>query len=148
VHNRDPDLGQPIGKGDAAAPPILLAKLARGQEIELTCRAYKVSGLILRILRKGATGLCGAIIYRDIHSHGSTKQGAKGQWTLTYRALPNITPNGRQSPLLALNTTLIISCGIQLTGLKKMVGYFIILLVTGSLPVTAHTDPTPSISKL
>lgn len=43
IQNRDPDLGQPIGKGDAAAAPILLAKLARGQEIELTCKAYKVS---------------------------------------------------------------------------------------------------------
>ncbi|KAI9637229.1 DNA-directed RNA polymerase [Dioszegia hungarica] len=41
VANRDPELGQPIGKGDPTIAPILLAKLARGQEIELTCRAYK-----------------------------------------------------------------------------------------------------------
>lgn len=45
IANRDPDLGQPIGKGDAAVPPILLAKLGRGQEIELTCRAYRVSSV-------------------------------------------------------------------------------------------------------
>lgn len=42
VNNRDPALGQPVGKGDPAAAPILLAKMSRGQEIELVCKAYKV----------------------------------------------------------------------------------------------------------
>jgi hypothetical protein len=42
IMNRDPELGQPVGKGDPAAAPILLAKMSKGQEIELTCKAYKV----------------------------------------------------------------------------------------------------------
>ena len=41
VNNRDPQLGQPVGKADGTVPPILLAKMSRGQEIELTCKAYK-----------------------------------------------------------------------------------------------------------
>lgn len=41
INNRDPELGLPVGKNEMAAPPILLAKLSRGQEIELTCKAYK-----------------------------------------------------------------------------------------------------------
>ncbi|EIW67427.1 hypothetical protein TREMEDRAFT_45370 [Tremella mesenterica DSM 1558] len=40
INNRDPELGQPVGKNDPATPPILLAKLSRGQEIDLTCKAY------------------------------------------------------------------------------------------------------------
>lgn len=38
---RDPQLGHPVGKGDATSPPILLAKMSKGQEIELLCKAYK-----------------------------------------------------------------------------------------------------------
>ncbi|CAD6576139.1 MAG: 45 kDa subunit of RNA polymerase II [Tremellales sp. Tagirdzhanova-0007] len=41
IDNRDPELGQPVGKGDPSIPPILLAKMSRGQEIELVCKAYK-----------------------------------------------------------------------------------------------------------
>ena len=41
INNRDPELGLPVGKNEIATPPILLAKLSRGQEIELTCKAYK-----------------------------------------------------------------------------------------------------------
>ncbi|GFZ49328.1 DNA-directed RNA polymerase II subunit RPB3 [Saitozyma sp. JCM 24511] len=41
VNNRDPELGMPVGKGDPSVPPILLAKMSRGQEIELICKAYK-----------------------------------------------------------------------------------------------------------
>ncbi|KAL7423511.1 RNA polymerase II subunit 3 [Cryptotrichosporon argae] len=43
LENRDPDLGQPVGKGDRNRQDgaILLAKLSRGQEIDLTCKAYK-----------------------------------------------------------------------------------------------------------
>lgn len=40
--NRDPELGQPVGKGDPGAQPILLAKLSKNQEIEIVCKAYKV----------------------------------------------------------------------------------------------------------
>ena len=43
VANRDPELGQPVGKGDPGTAPILLAKMSKGQEIELECKAYKVS---------------------------------------------------------------------------------------------------------
>ncbi len=39
--NRDPDLGQPIGKGDPTYAPIALARIGRGQEIEVICKAYK-----------------------------------------------------------------------------------------------------------
>ena len=39
--NRDPDLGMPVGKGESAAPPIALARISRGQEIEVICKAYK-----------------------------------------------------------------------------------------------------------
>ena len=42
ISYRDEQLGQPIGKGDPSVPPILLAKMSKGQEIELTCKAYKV----------------------------------------------------------------------------------------------------------
>ena len=42
IDNRDPELGQPVGKTGGGAP-VLLAKMSRGQEIELTCKAYKVS---------------------------------------------------------------------------------------------------------
>ncbi|ORY35361.1 DNA-directed RNA polymerase [Naematelia encephala] len=41
ISNRDPSLGQPVGKGNPGIPPILLAKMSRGQEIELLCKAYK-----------------------------------------------------------------------------------------------------------
>ncbi len=44
--NRDPELGQPVGKGDPSVPPILLAKMSRGQEIELVCKAYKVGPIL------------------------------------------------------------------------------------------------------
>ena len=44
MDNRDAELGQPIGKGDPSVPPILLAKMSKGQEIELVCKAYKVCG--------------------------------------------------------------------------------------------------------
>lgn len=43
ISNRDPELGQPVGKGDPGTAPILLAKMSKGQEIELECKAYKVS---------------------------------------------------------------------------------------------------------
>jgi hypothetical protein len=46
VQNRDPDMGVPVGKGDPSVPPILLAKLSKGQEIELVCKAYKASRVI------------------------------------------------------------------------------------------------------
>lgn len=46
--NRDPSMGQPVGKGDPSAAPILLAKLSKGQEIELICKAYKVRVLFIR----------------------------------------------------------------------------------------------------
>ncbi|KAL1408790.1 RNA polymerase II subunit 3 [Vanrija albida] len=41
IRHRDADLGQPVGKGDATAPPIQLARIGRGQEIEVVCKAYK-----------------------------------------------------------------------------------------------------------
>ena len=31
-----------MGKGDPGTAPILLAKMSKGQEIELECKAYKV----------------------------------------------------------------------------------------------------------
>jgi len=31
-----------VGKGDPGTAPILLAKMSKGQEIELECKAYKV----------------------------------------------------------------------------------------------------------
>ena len=31
-----------MGKGDPSVPPILLAKMSKGQEVELVCKAYKV----------------------------------------------------------------------------------------------------------
>jgi hypothetical protein len=37
-----------VGKGDVLAAPILLAKMSKGQEIELICKAYKVSGDLSR----------------------------------------------------------------------------------------------------
>ncbi|BEI95480.1 hypothetical protein CcaverHIS631_0104290 [Cutaneotrichosporon cavernicola] len=39
--NRDPDLGQPVGKGDPTATPVQIARLGVGQEIEVICKAYK-----------------------------------------------------------------------------------------------------------
>lgn len=42
IENRDPELGQPVGKTGGTAP-VLLAKMSKGQEIELTCKAYKVN---------------------------------------------------------------------------------------------------------
>jgi hypothetical protein len=39
---RDPELGQPVGKTGGGPAPVLLAKMSKGQEIELTCKAYKV----------------------------------------------------------------------------------------------------------
>ena len=45
IDARDPDLGQPVGKVGGGAP-VLLAKMSKGQEIELTCKAYKVSELV------------------------------------------------------------------------------------------------------
>ena len=42
VQNRDPNMGMPIGKGDQSSSSILLARLSKGQEIELVCKAYKV----------------------------------------------------------------------------------------------------------
>jgi hypothetical protein len=41
--NRYPTLGQPVGKGVEGSTPILLAKLSLDQEIEVVCKAYKVS---------------------------------------------------------------------------------------------------------
>ncbi|TXT10600.1 hypothetical protein VHUM_02105 [Vanrija humicola] len=41
IRNRHPDLGQPVGKGDPSTPPIMLARIGRGQEIEVVCKAYK-----------------------------------------------------------------------------------------------------------
>ena len=46
IEARDPEMGVPVGKGDPAIPPVLLAKLSLGQEIELLCKAYKVSFLL------------------------------------------------------------------------------------------------------
>lgn len=45
INHRDPELGQPVGKMGGGAP-VLLAKMSKGQEIELTCKAYKV-GIVL-----------------------------------------------------------------------------------------------------
>ncbi|WVW85832.1 hypothetical protein I302_107870 [Kwoniella bestiolae CBS 10118] len=41
ISNRDPELGSPVGKGQPGVPPILLAKMGQGQEIDLVCKAYK-----------------------------------------------------------------------------------------------------------
>nr|XP_018261253.1 DNA-directed RNA polymerase II subunit RPB3 [Kwoniella dejecticola CBS 10117]OBR83411.1 DNA-directed RNA polymerase II subunit RPB3 [Kwoniella dejecticola CBS 10117] len=41
MNNRDPELGVPVGKGQPGVPPILLAKMGQGQEIDLVCKAYK-----------------------------------------------------------------------------------------------------------
>lgn len=41
ISNRDQDLGQPVGKGDPSATPIQLARISKGQEIEVICKAYK-----------------------------------------------------------------------------------------------------------
>ena len=43
MQNRYPTLGQPVGKGVEGSTPILLAKLSLDQEIEVVCKAYKVS---------------------------------------------------------------------------------------------------------
>jgi DNA-directed RNA polymerase II subunit RPB3 len=43
IQNRFPTLGQPVGKGVEGSTPILLAKLSLDQEIEVVCKAYKVS---------------------------------------------------------------------------------------------------------
>jgi DNA-directed RNA polymerase II subunit RPB3 len=39
--NRDPDLGMPVGKGEPNVAAISLARISRGQEIEVICKAYK-----------------------------------------------------------------------------------------------------------
>ncbi|KAK4683563.1 DNA-directed RNA polymerase II subunit RPB3, partial [Tremellales sp. Uapishka_1] len=44
VAHRDEQLGQPVGKGDPSVEPIMLAKMSKGQEIELECKAYKGIG--------------------------------------------------------------------------------------------------------
>ncbi|ORX38686.1 DNA-directed RNA polymerase [Kockovaella imperatae] len=44
IENRDPEMGVPVGKGDPSVPPILLAKIAKKQEIDLVCKAYKGIG--------------------------------------------------------------------------------------------------------
>lgn len=36
-------MGQPIGKGNPTVPPILIAKMGKGQEIDVLCKAYKVT---------------------------------------------------------------------------------------------------------
>ncbi|KAK8854935.1 hypothetical protein IAR55_003674 [Kwoniella newhampshirensis] len=41
ISNRDPELGQPVGKDQPGVPPILLAKMGKGQELEIVCKAYK-----------------------------------------------------------------------------------------------------------
>ncbi|UOH82715.1 hypothetical protein LQV05_005424 [Cryptococcus neoformans] len=41
INNRDPEMGQPIGKGNPTVPPILIAKMGKGQEIDVLCKAYK-----------------------------------------------------------------------------------------------------------
>lgn len=41
IAHHDPDLGMPVGKGDPTAAPVLLARIGRGQEIEVVCKAYK-----------------------------------------------------------------------------------------------------------
>lgn len=41
LERRDPHLGLPVGRYDANPSHILIAKLAKGQEIDLTCKAYK-----------------------------------------------------------------------------------------------------------
>jgi DNA-directed RNA polymerase II subunit RPB3 len=46
IQNRFPTLGQPVGKGVEGSTPILLAKLSLDQEIEVVCKAYKVSSLV------------------------------------------------------------------------------------------------------
>lgn len=53
VNNRDPALGKPVGKDQVGKAPVLLAKLSRGQEIRLTCKAYKVRQLRLTTLIAG-----------------------------------------------------------------------------------------------
>lgn len=51
IENRDQALGQPVGKGVMGSQPILLAKLSLNQEIDVTCKAYKVGlGLLPGIL--------------------------------------------------------------------------------------------------
>ncbi|ODN79041.1 hypothetical protein L202_04544 [Cryptococcus amylolentus CBS 6039] len=41
MDHRDNEMGIPIGKGNAAIPPILIAKMGKGQSIDLVCKAYK-----------------------------------------------------------------------------------------------------------
>lgn len=35
-------MGLPCGKGNPSIPPILIAKMGKGQEIDVLCKAYKV----------------------------------------------------------------------------------------------------------
>lgn len=42
IANRDPEVGQPVGKGDPTATAVQIARIGRGQEIEVICKAYKV----------------------------------------------------------------------------------------------------------
>lgn len=41
IAHHDPELGVPVGKGDPTASAIQLARISRGQEIEVVCKAYK-----------------------------------------------------------------------------------------------------------
>jgi hypothetical protein len=45
--NRHPGLGPPVGKGVEGTTPILLAKLSLDQEIDVLCKAYKVSYFLM-----------------------------------------------------------------------------------------------------
>ena len=47
----------PVGKGNPAVPPILLAKMSLGQEIELVCKAYKVGFFFCLLRCKGPSDL-------------------------------------------------------------------------------------------
>lgn len=51
-------MGQPIGKGNPTVPPILIAKMGKGQEIDVLCKAYKVILPLHRVfLRCNTNGL-------------------------------------------------------------------------------------------
>ena len=103
VDSRDPELGQPVGKGDPSVPPVLLAKMSRGQEIELTCKAYKVS--TLDRLRPATT----------------SQSRYPARICLTRRELPNTMRSGHHCPLLGLNTTPTTSFAIPHIGMKPTV---------------------------
>ncbi|WVQ99829.1 hypothetical protein IAU59_006972 [Kwoniella sp. CBS 9459] len=44
INSRDAELGIPVGKGQPGVAPILLAKMGKGQEIDIICKAYKGIG--------------------------------------------------------------------------------------------------------